>query len=67
MPIIKPRSRNTSHRKEEKNVLSAPKERGQGLLEYALIMVMVALIVIVILALLGPAIGQVFSNLIPLI
>jgi pilus assembly protein Flp/PilA len=48
-------------------VLSAPKERGQGLLEYALIMVMVALIVIVILALLGPAIGQVFSNLIPLI
>ncbi|HEY3344098.1 MAG TPA: pilus assembly protein [Anaerolineaceae bacterium] len=48
-------------------MLSAPKERGQGLLEYALIMVMVALIVIVILALLGPAIGQVFSNLIPLI
>jgi pilus assembly protein Flp/PilA len=48
-------------------VLSAPRERGQGLLEYALIMVMVALIVIVILALLGPAIGHMFSNLIPLI
>ncbi len=46
-------------------MLSAPKERGQGLLEYALIMVLVALIVIVILALLGPAIGQMFSNLIP--
>jgi pilus assembly protein Flp/PilA len=48
-------------------MLSAPRERGQGLLEYALIMVMVALIVIVILALLGPAIGNIFSNLIPLI
>ena len=46
-------------------MLSAPKERGQGLLEYALILVLVALIVIVILALLGPAIGQMFSNLIP--
>lgn len=46
-------------------MLSAPNERGQGLLEYALIMVLVALIVIVILALLGPAIGQMFSNLIP--
>ncbi len=42
-------------------------ERGQGLVEYALIIVFVALIVIVILALLGPAIGQVFSNLIPMI
>jgi pilus assembly protein Flp/PilA len=48
-------------------MLHAPNERGQGLLEYALIMIMVALVVIVILALLGPAIGHVFSNLIPLI
>jgi pilus assembly protein Flp/PilA len=45
-------------------MLFAPKERGQGLVEYALILVFVALIVIVILALLGPAIGNVFSNLI---
>lgn len=42
-------------------------ETGQGLLEYALIMVLVTLVVIVILALLGPAIGNVYSNLIPLI
>ncbi len=48
-------------------MLSAPRERGQGLLEYALIMVLVALIVIVILALLGPTIGHIFSNIIPLI
>jgi pilus assembly protein Flp/PilA len=38
--------------------------KGQGLVEYALILVLVAVVVIVILALLGPAIGNVFSNII---
>ncbi|HWQ05371.1 MAG TPA: pilus assembly protein [Longilinea sp.] len=42
-------------------------EKGQGLVEYALILVMVAIVVIVILALLGPAIGKVFSNVVELI
>jgi len=37
---------------------------GQGLVEYALILVLVALVVIVILALLGPAVGNAFSNII---
>ncbi len=45
-------------------MLFAPKEKGQGLVEYALILVLVAIVVIVILALLGPAIGRVFSNII---
>ncbi len=44
-----------------------PLERGQGLLEYALIMVLVALAVIVVLALLGPTIGSLYSNIMPLI
>jgi len=48
-------------------VVSRRMERGQGLLEYALILILVALVVIVILALLGPAIGNIFSNIIPLI
>lgn len=39
-------------------------ESGQGLIEYALILVLVAIVVIVVLALLGPAIGDVFSNII---
>jgi pilus assembly protein Flp/PilA len=39
-------------------------EKGQGLVEYALILVLVAVVVIVILALLGPAIGNVFSNIV---
>jgi pilus assembly protein Flp/PilA len=43
------------------------KEGGQGLVEYALILVFVAIVVIVILAMLGPAIGNVFSTIIPLI
>ena len=45
-------------------MLSAPKEKGQGLVEYALILVLVAVVVIVILALLGPAIGNIFSNIV---
>jgi pilus assembly protein Flp/PilA len=44
-------------------MLFAPKEKGQGLVEYALILVLVAIVVIVILALLGPAIANVFSNI----
>ncbi len=39
-------------------------EKGQGLVEYALILVLVAVVVIVILALLGPAIGNIFSNIV---
>ncbi len=44
-------------------MLFAPKEKGQGLVEYALILVLVAVVVIAILALLGPAISTVFQNL----
>jgi pilus assembly protein Flp/PilA len=40
------------------------KEHGQGLVEYALIMLLVAMAVIVILALLGPSIGNLYSNVI---
>jgi pilus assembly protein Flp/PilA len=39
-------------------------EGGQGLVEYALILVLVALVVIVVLSLLGPSIGNVFSQLV---
>ena len=44
-------------------MLFLPREEGQGLVEYALILVLVAIVVIVILALLGPAIGNIFSNI----
>jgi len=42
-----------------------PEEKGQGLLEYALILMLVALIVIVVLALLGPAVGNMYSDIVP--
>ncbi len=45
-------------------MLFAPREKGQGLVEYALILVLVALVVIVVLALLGPMIGRAFSNVV---
>jgi pilus assembly protein Flp/PilA len=45
-------------------MLTFKDNKGQGLVEYALILVMVAIVVIVILALLGPAIGAVFSQVI---
>ncbi len=37
---------------------------GQGLVEYALIMLLVAIIVIVVLALLGPPIGNMYSDVV---
>jgi pilus assembly protein Flp/PilA len=39
-------------------------EKGQGLVEYALILVLVAVVVIVILSIMGPAIGNIFSNIV---
>ncbi len=39
----------------------APQEKGQGLVEYALILVLVAIVVIAVMMLLGPLIGNVFS------
>ncbi len=44
-------------------MLFAPKERGQGLVEYALILVLVAIVVIAALLILGPIIGNTFSTI----
>lgn len=44
-------------------MLFAPKEKGQGLVEYALILVLVAVVVIAVLTLLGPIVGNVFSTI----
>lgn len=53
------------YRKEvRRGMLYASHANGQGLLEYALILVLVVLIVIVILAIFGPAVGGMFSNVI---
>ena len=44
-------------------MLFAPQEKGQGLVEYAIILTLVFLIVIVVLRLLGPQVGNTFSSI----
>ena len=44
-------------------MLFAPKERGQGLVEYAIILAFVAIVVISVVRLLGPRIGDTFSTI----
>ena len=44
-------------------MLYLPKEEGQGLVEYALILVLIAVVVIVILTLLGTQVSTVFSRI----
>ena len=44
-------------------MLFAPNERGQGLVEYAIILAFVALVVIAVVRLLGPKIGNTFSTI----
>ena len=43
-------------------MLFAPKENGQGLAEYALILVSVVIVVFAVLVVLGPTIGNAFSS-----
>lgn len=39
-------------------------EKGQGLVEYALILVLIAMVVIVVLTITGPTIGNIFSDIV---
>jgi pilus assembly protein Flp/PilA len=44
-------------------MLFSPKEKGQGMVEYALILVLIAIVVLVVLALIGTNITTTFSNI----
>lgn len=44
-------------------MLFALNEKGQGLVEYAIILSLVALVVIAVVRLLGPKIGNTFSSI----
>ena len=44
-------------------MLFSPKEQGQGLVEYAIILVLVAVVVVAIVRLLGPRVGNTFSSI----
>ena len=45
-------------------MLSFQSQDGQALVEYALILVLVAMIVIALLVILGPLVGNLFSNVV---
>jgi len=45
-------------------MLFKPKEKGQGLVEYALILVLVAVVVLAVWLILGPTLGPYIGNLI---
>ena len=49
--------------RKESTMLFAPKEKGQGLVEYAIILALVAIVVIAVMRLLGPKIGNTFSTI----
>ncbi len=50
--------------KEEDAMKFSREEKGQGMVEYALIIVLVAVVLIVVLALVGTQISNVFSRII---
>lgn len=52
------------HGKAVKPMLYLPKEQGQSTTEYALALAGIALVVVGILMLLGPAIGNTFSGVV---
>jgi len=55
---------NTKIIKEVMNVTRSTTEIGQGMVEYAYLIAFIALFVIIVLNLVGPAVGNVFSGLI---
>jgi len=55
---------NLTTKREVIQMLFLPREEGQGMVEYALILVLVSIVVIVILTVMGPAIGNIFSQIV---
>lgn len=58
-----PRKRKPNYSERITIMLFAPKEKGQGLVEYAIILALVAIVVIAVMRLLGPKIGNTFSSI----
>jgi pilus assembly protein Flp/PilA len=42
-------------------MLFLPREEGQGLVEYALILLFIAIVVVAVLLIFGPAVGNLYS------
>src|SRR5690348_18093071 len=61
--IGRPQMLSALHAKFEQAVLRLREERGQGMVEYALILVLISVIVIVFLSVVGNQVNNVFSNI----
>lgn len=61
-PPLKDYNKSTIFCSKEVVVVLFRKETGQGLLEYGLILVLVAVVVIAAVTVLGPTIGNMFSK-----
>ena len=47
--------------------IHTPSEKAQGLVEYAMILILVAVMVIAVLFLIGPQVGRIFSNVVGMV
>jgi Flp pilus assembly pilin Flp len=45
-------------------VILLPREEGQGLTEYALILLFIAIVVVLVLVVFGPAVGNMYSSIV---
>jgi Flp pilus assembly pilin Flp len=45
-------------------MLFLPHEEGQGLLEYGLVIILAAIVVVAVLLILGPTVGNMFSTVV---
>ena len=45
-------------------MLFLPREEGQGLLEYGLVIILAAIVVVAVLLILGPTVGNMFSTVV---
>jgi pilus assembly protein Flp/PilA len=45
-------------------MLFLPREEGQGLVEYALIILFIAIVVVAVLLIFGPAVGNLYSTVV---
>jgi pilus assembly protein Flp/PilA len=47
-----------------REMIFLPREEGQGLTEYGMVIVLVAIVVVLVLALIGPTVGNMFSTVV---
>ena len=50
-------------KKGENTMLFAPKEKGQGLVEYAIILALIAIVVIAVMSTLGKKVNNTFNSI----